>query len=97
MFAGGFWPKIPNFAIEAFLGHRDASEQKCLDEKRLRNGWMIVSHQPPTVVNRWRHGVGAKVVLELTIVVASYGPYGAPPEGQKAPLLRPPYICFFPF
>jgi hypothetical protein len=37
-------------------------------------------HQPPTVVNRWRRGVGARVVLELAIVVASSGPFGAPPE-----------------
>jgi hypothetical protein len=37
---------------------------------------MIVSHQPPTVVNRWRCGVGARVVLELAIVVASCGAFG---------------------
>ena len=38
---------------------------------------MIVSHQPPTVVNRWWRGVGARVVLGLAIVVASSGPFGA--------------------
>jgi hypothetical protein len=42
-----------------------------------------VSHQPPTVVNRWRRGVGARVVLELAIVVASCGAFRAPPEGLK--------------
>jgi hypothetical protein len=26
---------------------------------------MIGSHRPPTVVSRWRRGVGARVVLEL--------------------------------
>jgi hypothetical protein len=38
---------------------------------------MIGSHQPPTVVNRWRRGVGARVVLELAIVVGVYGCFGA--------------------
>ena len=85
MFAAGFWPKIPNFVIQAFLCHRNASEQKRLDEKRLRNGWMIGSHQPPTVVNRWRRGVGARVVLELTIVVASCGPLEPLPRAKKPP------------
>jgi hypothetical protein len=37
---------------------------------------MIGSHQPPTVVNRGWRGVGARVVLELAIVVASSGPFG---------------------
>ncbi len=50
-----------------------------MDEKGLRNGWIIVSHQPVTVVNRWWRGVGTRVVLELAIVVASFGPSGAPP------------------
>jgi hypothetical protein len=55
----------------------------------VRNGWMIVSHQPSTVINRWQRGVGARtVVLELTIVVARCGPFGAPPEGQKAKRMR---------
>jgi hypothetical protein len=49
---------------------------------------MIVSHRPPTVVNDWWRGVGATVVLELAIVVASYSPVGAPPEGQKAKRTR---------
>ena len=49
---------------------------------------MIGSHQPPTVVNRWWRGVGARVVLELAIVVASCGPFGAPPEGLKAKRTR---------
>ena len=40
------------------------------------------------VVNRWWRGVGARVVLELAIVVASYGPFGAPPEGLKAKRTR---------
>jgi hypothetical protein len=40
------------------------------------------------VVNRWWRGVGARVVLELTIVVASYGAFGAPPEGLKAKRTR---------
>jgi hypothetical protein len=49
---------------------------------------MIESHQPPTVVNRWWRGVGAGVVLELAIVVASCGAFGAPPEGLKAKRTR---------
>ena len=57
-------------------------------EKLLRNGWMIVSHQPVTVVNRWWRGVGTRVVLELTIVVASSEPFGAPPGGLKAKRTR---------
>jgi hypothetical protein len=62
--------------------------QKRLKEKRLdENGWMIVSHQPPTVVNRWRRRVGARVVLELAIVVASCGAFGAPPEAENLILL----------
>jgi hypothetical protein len=72
----------------AFLCHRDAWKQKRLDEKRLINGWLIVSHQPPTVVNHWWRGVGARVVLELAIVVASCDPFGAPPEGRKAKRTR---------
>ena len=40
-------------------------------------------------IYRWQRGVGARtVVLELTIVVASCGPFGAPPEGQKAKRTR---------
>ena len=51
----------------------------------MGNGWMIGSHEPPTVVNRWRRGVGATVVLELAIVVASCGPFGAlPRRGPKS-------------
>jgi hypothetical protein len=49
---------------------------------------MIVSYQPPMVVNCWWRGVGARVVLELAIVVASSGPFGAPPEGLKAKRTR---------
>jgi hypothetical protein len=49
---------------------------------------MIGSHQPPTVVNRWGHGMGARVVLELAIVAASCGVSGAPPEGLKAKRTR---------
>jgi hypothetical protein len=48
-----------------------------MDAKRLRNGWMIVSHQPPTVVNRWRRGAGARVVLWLATVVGGCGCFGA--------------------
>ena len=40
------------------------------------------------MVNRWWRGVGARVVLELAIVVASRGPFGAPPEGLKAKRTR---------
>ena len=32
--------------------------------------------------------MGARVVLELAIVVASCGPFGAPPEGLKAKRTR---------
>jgi hypothetical protein len=49
---------------------------------------MIVSYQPVTVVNRWWRGAGARVVLELAIVVASCGAFGAPPEGLKAKRTR---------
>ena len=49
---------------------------------------MIESHQPPTVINRWWRGVGARVVLELVNVVASCGPFGAPPKGLKAKRTR---------
>jgi hypothetical protein len=46
---------------------------------------MIVSNQPPTVVNRWRRETGPRVVLELAIVVASCGAFGAPPaRGPKS-------------
>ena len=46
---------------------------------------MIVSHQPVTVVNRWRRGAGARVVLELAIVVASCGAFGrSPSRGPKS-------------
>jgi hypothetical protein len=45
---------------------------------------MIESHQPPTLVNRRWRGVGARVVLELAIIVASCGAFGAPPEGPKS-------------
>jgi hypothetical protein len=59
-------------------------KQKRLDENRLRNGWMIGLHQPPTVVNRWWRGVGAtRVVLELAIVVASCDSFGAPPRAKN--------------
>ena len=44
-----------------------------MDGKRLRNGCMTVPHQPPTVVNDWWRGVGARVVLGLAIVVARCG------------------------
>jgi hypothetical protein len=89
VFAAGFGSKIPNFAIQPFLGHRNAWKERRLAEKRLRNGWMIGSHQPPTVVNRWRCGVRARVVLELAIVVANCGAFGAaPPEGLKAKRTR---------
>jgi hypothetical protein len=40
------------------------------------------------MVNRWRCGVGARVVLELAIVVASCGAFGTPPEGLKAKRTR---------
>jgi hypothetical protein len=63
-------------------------KQKRMNEKRLRNGWMIVSYQPPMVTNRWWCGVGARVVLELAIVVASCGAFGAPLEGLKAKCTR---------
>ena len=59
-----------------------------MDEKRLGSGWMIVLHQAPTVVSRRWRGVGVRVVLELAIVVASYGAFGAPPEGLKAKRTR---------
>jgi hypothetical protein len=49
---------------------------------------MIGSHQPPTVVNRWRRWEGARVVLELAIVVARCGTFGDPPEGLKAKRTR---------
>ena len=84
MFAAGFGPKIPNFAIQAFLCHRNACKEKRLDEKLLRNGCMIVSHQPPTVVNRWWRGAGARVVLGLATAVARCGCFGATFEAQGA-------------
>jgi hypothetical protein len=40
-----------------------------LDGKRLRNGWVISSHQPPTMIHRWWRGVGTRVVLKPTIAV----------------------------
>ena len=43
---------------------------------------MIVSHQPLTVVNRWWRGVGARVVLELAIVVGECGCFGATFEAR---------------
>jgi hypothetical protein len=55
-------------------------KQKRLNVKWLRSGWMIGPHQSPTVVNRWRRGVEARVVLGLDVVVASCGPFGAPPD-----------------
>jgi hypothetical protein len=88
VFAAGFGAKIPNFVIQAFLRHRNAGKEKRRDEKRLRSGWMSMLYQPPTVVNRWCRGVGARVVLELAIVVASSGSFGAPPEGLKAKRTR---------
>ena len=45
---------------------------------------MIVSHQAPTVVNDWRRGVGARVVLGLAIVVARCGCFGATFEARGA-------------
>jgi hypothetical protein len=70
--------------------------QKHLDEERLGNGWMIVSHQPPTVVNRWRRGVEARVVLGLTIVVARCGYFGATFEGRRARHTRGIYNLSIP-
>jgi hypothetical protein len=62
---------------------------------------MIVSHQPTTVVNRWRRGVGARVVLGLAIVVARCGCFGATFEAREAEPTRDIYIiyafCFLPF
>jgi hypothetical protein len=56
---------------------------------------MIGSHQLATVVNRWRCGVGARVVLELAIVVATStsrcGCFGAPPKGRGAERTRGTY------
>ena len=45
---------------------------------------MIVSHQPPTVVNRWWRGVGARVVLGLAIVGGGCGCFGATFEARGA-------------
>jgi hypothetical protein len=45
---------------------------------------MIVSHQPPTVVNRWWRGVGARVVLGLAIVWGGCGCFGATFEARGA-------------
>jgi hypothetical protein len=45
---------------------------------------MVVSHQSPTVVNRRRRGVGARVVLGLAIVVARCGCFGATFEARGA-------------
>ena len=59
-----------------------------MDVKRLRNGWMIGSHQPPTVVNRWWRGVGARVVLGLAIVVGGRGCFGATFEARGAEPMR---------
>jgi hypothetical protein len=83
-------PEIPSFAIQALLEYRNAWKQKRLHEKRLGNGWVIMSHQPPTVVNRWRRGVGARVVLGLAIVAARYGCFGATFE-VEGPDLRGTY------
>ena len=49
---------------------------------------MIVSHQPPTVANRWWRGVGARVVLELAIVVGECGCFGATFEARGAESTR---------
>jgi hypothetical protein len=49
---------------------------------------MIVSHQPPTVVNRWRRGVGARVVLGFAIVVGGCGCFGATFEARGAERTR---------
>jgi hypothetical protein len=45
---------------------------------------MIVPHQPPTVVNRWWRGVGAKVVLGLAIIGGGCGCFGATFEARGA-------------
>jgi hypothetical protein len=43
---------------------------------------VIVSHQPPTVVNRCRRGAGARVVLGLAIVEGGCGCFGATFEAR---------------
>ena len=52
---------------------------------------MIVSHQPPTVVNRWWRGVGARVVLGLAIVGGGCGCFGATFEARGAEPTRDLY------
>jgi hypothetical protein len=59
-------PKYQILPSRRFWAQKRLKKQR-LDEKRLGNGWVIVSHQPLTVVNRWRRGVGARVVLGLAI------------------------------
>jgi hypothetical protein len=63
-------------------------KQKRLDEQRLRSGWLVVPHRPSTMVNRWRRGLGARVVLGLANVVATCGSFGSSFEGRKAKRTR---------
>ena len=79
-----FWAQNTEFCHPCVFVPKKRPETETLEEKRLRNGWVIVPHQPPTVVNRWWRGVGARVVLELANIVASRGPFGAPFEAREA-------------
>jgi hypothetical protein len=45
-------PKYQILPSKRFCATETPENRKRMDEKRLRNDWMIVSHQPPTVVNR---------------------------------------------